>query len=182
MIWKGYGAMRLASSLNQERRLSKKKAVSKKVVKKVKTIKKGLTKGIAKKRGLNPLSKAMEKGADKIDKKTLFRLRQVLLKEREQIVGEVKQTYESSQEVGQDGIQDIGDEAANIYNKQILLSLNESERMRLQEVDEALDRIGSGTYGICEECGEPISLKRLEVRPVAKYCVACLSKMEKGMI
>ncbi|OGP74604.1 MAG: hypothetical protein A2V86_11875 [Deltaproteobacteria bacterium RBG_16_49_23] len=117
-----------------------------------------------------------------MDKKTLSRFKKNLLKEREQIVGEVKQTYVSSQEMGQDGTQDIGDEAANIYNKQILLSLNESERMRLHEVDEALDRIGSGAYGICEECGEPISLKRLEVRPVAKYCVACLSKMEKGKL
>ncbi len=117
-----------------------------------------------------------------LDKKTLGRLKKVLLKEREQIVGEVRQTYVSSQEVGQDGIQDIGDEAANIYNKQILLSLNESERLRLQEVDEALDRIATGTYGICEECGGPISLKRLEVRPVAKYCVPCLTKLEKGKL
>jgi len=124
----------------------------------------------------------MDKGNEKIDKKTLSRLKKVLLKEREQIVGEVKQTYTSSQEMGQDGIQDIGDEAANIYNKQILLSLNESERMRLQEVDEALDRMANGTYGICDECGEPINPKRLEVRPVAKYCVACLSKMEKGRL
>jgi DnaK suppressor protein len=66
-----------------------------------------------------------------------------------------------------------------MYNKQVLLSLNENERMRLQEVDEALDRIGNGTYGICEECGGPISLKRLEVRQVAKYCVPCLTKLEK---
>ena len=117
-----------------------------------------------------------------IDKKTIARLKKMLLKEREEIVGEVRQIFESSKEMGQDGIQDIGDEAANIYNKQILLSLTESERMRLQEMDEALDRIGAGTYGICEECGEPIGLKRLEVRPVAKYCVPCLSKMEKGML
>ncbi len=115
-----------------------------------------------------------------LDKKTLERFKKILLKEREQIVGEVMQTYRSSQEVGQDGIQDIGDEASNIYNKQILMSLNESERLRLQEVDEALDRIENGTYGICEECGGPISLKRLEVRPVAKYCVPCLTKLEKG--
>lgn len=121
----------------------------------------------------------MEKG---IDKKTIARFKSLLLKEREQIVGEVKKTYESSQEVGQDGIQDIGDEAANIYNKQILLSLNESERMRLKEVDEALDRIENGTYGICEECGGPIGIKRLEVRPVAKYCVPCLTKLEKGRL
>ncbi|MEW6376403.1 MAG: TraR/DksA family transcriptional regulator [Thermodesulfobacteriota bacterium] len=117
-----------------------------------------------------------------MDKKTLARFKKILLKEREQIVGDVKQTYESSKEMGQDGIQDIGDEAANIYNKQILLSLNENERMRLQEVDESLDRIGNGTYGICEECGEPIGLKRLEVRPVAKHCVPCKTKMEKGKL
>jgi DnaK suppressor protein len=117
-----------------------------------------------------------------IDKKTIARLKKILLKEREEIVGEVRQILESSKEMGQDGIQDIGDEAANIYNKQILLSLTDSERVRLQEVDEALDRIEAGTYGICEECGGPISLKRLEVRPVAKYCVPCLSKMEKGIL
>lgn len=120
-----------------------------------------------------------KKGLDKLDKKTITKFRKVLLKEREQIVGEVKNIVESSKEMGQDGIQDIGDEAANMYNKQVLLSLNENEGMRLQEVDEALDRIGNGTYGICEECGGPISLKRLEVRPVAKYCVPCLTKLEK---
>ena len=114
-----------------------------------------------------------------LDKKTITQFKKILLKEREEILGEVKQIYESSKEMGQDGIQDIADEAANIYNKQILLSLNENERMRLQEVDEALDRIGSGTYGVCEECGEPIGLKRLEVRPVAKYCVPCLTSLEK---
>jgi DnaK suppressor protein len=118
----------------------------------------------------------------RMDKKTLARFKKILLKEREQIVGEVKQIDESSKEMGQDGIQDIGDEAANIYNKQVLLSLNENERMRLQEVDEALDRIGNGTYGICEECGGQISLKRIEVRPVAKYCVPCLTQLEKGKL
>ena len=117
-----------------------------------------------------------------LDKKALTRFKKILLKEREQIVGEVKQIYESSKEMGQDGIQDIGDEAANLYNKQILLSLTENERTRLQEVDDSLDRIADGTYGTCEECGGPISLKRLEVRPVAKYCVPCLTELEKGKL
>jgi len=131
---------------------------------------------------IKKMKKEFEKEANEMDQKTLSHFKKILLREREQIVGEVKQTYASSQELGQDGIQDIGDEAANIYNKQILLSLNENERKRLQELDEALDRMANGTYGICEECGEPISLKRLEVRPVAKYCVACLSKLEKGRL
>ena len=123
--------------------------------------------------------KAAPEQKKELDKKTLQRLRKVLLKEQEEIIGGVKQIHESSKEIGQDGIQDIGDEAANIYNKQILLSLNENERMRLQEVDEALDRIANGTYGICEECGGPIGLKRLEARSVAKYCVPCKTKLEK---
>ncbi len=120
--------------------------------------------------------------AELLDKKTIEYFRKILLKERERIIGDVKQMDESSKEMGTDGIQDIGDEAATIYNKQILLTLNENERMRLRELDEALDRIESGTYGICEECGEPVGLKRLEVRPVAKYCVPCLTKLEKGKL
>ena len=123
-----------------------------------------------------------KKEADKLDKRTIAKFKKILLKDREQIVGEVKQIVESSKEMGQDGTQDIGDEAANIYNKQVLLSLNENERMRLKEVDESLDRIENGTYGVCEECGGPISLKRIEVRPVAKYCVPCLTKLEKGKL
>ena len=119
---------------------------------------------------------------EKLDKKTVEHFRKILLKERERIIGDVKQMDESSKEMGTDGIQDIGDEAATIYNKQILLTLNENERMRLRELDEALDRIEGGTYGVCEECGEPVGLKRLEVRPVAKYCVPCLTKLEKGKL
>jgi len=125
------------------------------------------------------LAKAAPDPRKELDKRTLQRLKKILFKEREEIIGEVKQIHESSKEMGQDGIQDIGDEAANIYNKQILLSLSENERLRLQEVEEALDRFGNGTYGICEECGGPIGLKRLEVRPIAIYCVPCKTKLEK---
>jgi DnaK suppressor protein len=143
---------------------------------------------LVKKKAKAPVKKPVKapvdqkKGPEKPDRKTITKFKKILLKEREQIVGEVKQIVESSKEMGQDGIQDIGDEAANIYNKQVLLSLNENERIRLQEVDESLDRMENRTYGICEECGELIGLKRLEVRPVAKYCVPCKTKLEKGKL
>jgi len=159
--------------------LGKRKGGTKPSKKKAPLPTKGKKEGI---KQIKKMKREFEKEANEMDKKTLSHFKKILLREREQIVGEVKQTYASSQELGQDGIQDIGDEAANIYNKQILLSLNENERKRLQELDEALDRMANGTYGICEECGCPISLKRLEVRPVAKYCVACLSKLEKGRL
>ena len=139
-------------------------------------------KKVAQKPAIKLVKKTGKISEQKLDKKTIERFRRILLKEREQIIGDVKQIYESSQEMGQDGIQDIADEAANIYNKQILLTLNENERMRLRDVDESLDRIGNRTYGVCEECGEPIGLKRLEVKPVAKYCVPCKTKLEKGTL
>ncbi len=148
------------------------------IFKKEEVLAKGKVKPKTKARG----AQKKEPDKDKLDKKTIAKFKKLLLKQREEIVGEVKQMVESSKEMGQDGIQDIGDEAANIYNKQVLLSLNENERIRLQEVDESLDRIENETYGICEECGGPISLKRLEVRPVAKYCVPCLTKLEKGKL
>jgi DnaK suppressor protein len=165
MIWKGFG------STPHELISKKEEVLVKKKVKKQ-----------AKKQVKKQVKTQVKEQADQkkeLDKRAIAKFKKILLKEREQIVGEVKQIIESSKEMGQDGIQDIGDEAANIYNKQVLLSLNENERTRLQEVDEALDHIENGTYGICEECGGPISLKRLEVRPVAKYCVPCLTKLEK---
>ena len=147
---------------------------------------KKLDKRSAKKLTRKPAIKLVKKterpSGQTLDKRTIERFRRVLLKEREQIIGDVKQINESSQEMGKDGIQDIADEAANIYNKQILLTLNENDRMRLRDVDESLDRIENGTYGVCEECGEPIGLKRLEVKPVAKYCVPCKTKLEKGTL
>ncbi len=92
----------------------------------------------------------------------------------------MKQRDASAQEIGQNGIQDIGDESATISNRHLLMSLSENERIKLIEVDEALDRIENGTFGICEECEEPIALKRLEAIPNARYCFQCMENLEKA--
>ena len=52
-------------------------------------------------------------------------------------------------------------------------------RLALQEIDEALDRIEEGTYGICETCGEKISQKRLSAKPSARTCLKCAEQMEE---
>lgn len=107
------------------------------------------------------------------------RFRRRLLQAREEIIGQMRQRDVSAQEIGQNGIQDLGDESATISNRHLLMSLSENERTKLIEVDEALDRIKDGTFGICEECGEPIALKRLEVIPNARYCIQCMENLEK---
>lgn len=118
---------------------------------------------------------------EKIDQRKIEKLKQFLLQKREEVIGGVMQIRASSQEMGQDGIQDMADEASNLYNQQILMSLNENQRKTLREVDEALDRIEEGTYGICDSCEKPIALKRLQIKPFAKYCVQCQDVIEKQM-
>ena len=59
----------------------------------------------------------------------------------------------------------------------ILLSVRDKEK--LQAIDEALEKVREGTYGVCEECGDEIGLGRLKAMPLAKLCVTCQSRTEK---
>ena len=114
-----------------------------------------------------------------LSQRDLERFKIRLLEERARILSDMDKLVKESNELGKDGTMDIGDEASDLSSRQLLLSLNEADRKKLMEIDEALERIEEGTYGICEECGEPISVKRLEVKPTAIYCVECKSRLEK---
>jgi RNA polymerase-binding protein DksA len=50
----------------------------------------------------------------------------------------------------------------------------------LEDIDEALEKLGNGTYGTCESCGQPIAADRLEAVPYAKLCLRCKTEEEKG--
>ena len=58
-----------------------------------------------------------------------------------------------------------------------LTGLAEAAASELRQVDEAIERLDAGTYGICANCGRPIPAERLEVRPFATHCVACAEKL-----
>jgi RNA polymerase-binding protein DksA len=74
---------------------------------------------------------------------------------------------------------DIGTDNYEIDN---ILGLMDSERKILIEIDEALERIENGKYGICEVNGEPIPKARLEAIPWARYCINCADLLEKGLL
>jgi DnaK suppressor protein len=59
-----------------------------------------------------------------------------------------------------------------------LLRIRERERRLITKITEALERIEEGTFGICERCGEDISDKRLEARPVTTLCINCKQEQE----
>ena len=114
-----------------------------------------------------------------MEKGTLGYFRKQLLKQREAILNKSKRLKEDSYTLGTDGIQDMADAASNAYNADILMSLSDNDRNMVKEIDSALDKIANGTYGICEECDEPISEKRLEANPVARYCITCKRMIEE---
>ncbi len=113
----------------------------------------------------------------KSDKKRKYR--EQLKAIRQEILGDVEVSKQRSQEMGDDGTQDIADMAANTYSRQMMMDLGEKERERLRLVDMALQKLENGDYGICEECGHPIPEKRLEIMPHARFCVGCLDHIEK---
>ena len=59
------------------------------------------------------------------------------------------------------------------------LRVRDRERKLRSKVEEALERIEDGTFGICEVCGEPIEMKRLEARPVTTLCIDCKVEQER---
>lgn len=65
------------------------------------------------------------------------------------------------------------DQAPLSHEEYITQALNRMDWQTLREVDQALERIDKGEYGVCEECGDPISIKRLNAVPWARRCLEC---------
>ncbi|MFQ5693056.1 MAG: TraR/DksA family transcriptional regulator [Nitrospinota bacterium] len=113
-------------------------------------------------------------------KKSLEKYRQKLLEIRRSLIGDVEARIRESQDLGDDGIQDIADQATGIYTRQILIDLGEKERNQLKLVELALEKIGNNSYGACERCEEKIPAKRLDAVPYARFCVPCQSEVERS--
>lgn len=73
---------------------------------------------------------------------------------------------------------DINDQATLESERSFELRIKDRERKLVSKVQEALKKIADGTYGICDSCGEPIGVKRLQARPVTSLCISCKSEME----
>ena len=74
---------------------------------------------------------------------------------------------------------DIVDQASSYTDKTVEMKALNRSRKLISKINSALQRIKDGTYGFCEETGEPIGLKRLMARPVATLCIAAQEKHEK---
>lgn len=102
-----------------------------------------------------------------------------LEKMKMQILDEIRQSVDDERDDLKLEIIDSYEHATQERNRELNLILLDREREKLNDINDALTRIEEGDYGICEECGEEIPLKRLNAMPFAKLCIACKSELEK---
>src|ERR1700761_5981912 len=104
--------------------------------------------------------------------------RQKLLAWKEDILKEAKETLQHLQDENQNH-SDLADRASSETDRAIELRARDRQRKLISKIDAALQRIDDNTYGYCEETGEPISLKRLEARPIATLSVEAQERHER---
>ena len=101
-----------------------------------------------------------------------------LLAWKEDILRESRMTLAALQQENENH-SDIADRASSETDRAIELRARDRQRKLIAKIDAALDRIEDGTYGYCEETGEPISLKRLDARPIATMSLEAQERHER---
>ena len=97
---------------------------------------------------------------------------------KEDILRESRETLNQLQ-VDNQNHPDLADRASSETDRAIELRARDRQRKLIAKIDAALKRIDDGTYGYCEETGEPISLKRLDARPIATLSIEAQEQHER---
>ena len=114
-----------------------------------------------------------------VNKATLKKFKTLLTDKRDEILKKAKQTLEQDMALDTDDLPDEMDLASSEYLQSFTFRLRGREKSFLDKIEKALKKIEDGSFGICEECGEEISVKRLEARPETTLCIRCKEDQER---
>ena len=117
------------------------------------------------------------------DKRELAKFKAILLRKRAELVGDIS-NMESEALKGSSGSlshlpQHMAEQGSDAYGQSLSLDLAAADRRLIKEIDDALERIEEGTYGICELTGKPIKADRLEELPWARYSIEAARELER---
>lgn len=117
-------------------------------------------------------------------KKTLSMREKKILDIRKKLVAQRKALLSEAEEAlnalpGQTIFPDLGDQASAEIDRNFMLRLRGREQKLLKKIEAAIEKIDTGTFGICEVCGQEIDIKRLEARPVTTMCIECKTEQEE---
>jgi DnaK suppressor protein len=118
-------------------------------------------------------------GQSPLKKKDLKHFREILKEKKDDILRNAKKTLNEDMTLDVDDLPDEMDLASSEYLQSFQFRLRGREKTFLKKIDLALAKIDAGTFGICEECDEPISMKRLEARPETTLCIRCKEDQER---
>ena len=114
-----------------------------------------------------------------LKKKDLKRFREILLGKKAELLRNAQKTLTEDMTLDADDLPDEMDLASSEYLQSFTFRLRGREKTFLKKIDHALRKIDDGNFGVCEECEEPISLKRLEARPETTLCIRCKEDQER---
>jgi DnaK suppressor protein len=117
--------------------------------------------------------------ATSLKKKDLKRFREILLGKKAELLRNAQKTLTEDMTLDADDLPDEMDLASSEYLQSFTFRLRGREKTFLKKIDHALKKIEDGNFGVCEECEEPISLKRLEARPETTLCIRCKEDQER---
>ena len=110
--------------------------------------------------------------------KELQKIKERLLEYRSSLVKQIAETKRSMREPTAGELRDSGDRIWKFNTSNLWLSQSCLRNHRLQLVEDALDRIERGTFGVCQECGRAVEEKRLKAIPWAQLCLECQEAKE----
>ncbi len=116
-------------------------------------------------------------------KKELAHFRQILLRKRAELVGDVSQMESEALKGGSGSLsnlpQHMAEQGSDTYDQSLALEIAATDRKLIREIDDAIKRIDNGTYGVCELTGKPINAERLEELPWARYSIEAARELER---
>ncbi len=120
----------------------------------------------------------VSKGEKYMSSKQVSHFKLILLEWKKQLMKEADKTVQHMQQ-DSSKLSDPNDAATQEEEFRLELRTRDRERKLINKIDQALQRVEDGTYGFCEETGEPIGIKRLEARPIATLCIEAQERHER---
>jgi DnaK suppressor protein len=117
-----------------------------------------------------------------MNQKQLEKFKKLLDGKRDELLARVKAARASEQEGSSEDAPDLGDRALSTMTRDLSYQLTTSERDILKRIDAALDRIDSGGYGECLNCGKKVQQGRLNAVPWARHCIDCQELDDQGQL
>ncbi len=112
-----------------------------------------------------------------MEEKDLQDFRKLLMERLEELLDQADNTV-SGMTTQKENLPDPTDRASLEADRNFMLRIRDRENKLIKKIRDAVERIDSGTYGICETCGEDIAIERLRARPVTTQCIECKTKAE----